>query len=82
MHPAEQKLLASLAEETEPWWWGGLFNSVCPWPATDLFDALAELCETGLVEASHVGSLECYVITDAGREALAGEKPGARDDRH
>lgn len=71
MRPVEYKLLASLAEEDGPLWWGGLFNSVSPWPAVELFDALADLRETGLVEASRAGNLECYVITDVGRAALA-----------
>lgn len=70
MRPVEQRLLASLAEEDEPVWWGGLFNSVSPWPAVELFDALEGLREAGLVEESRAGSLECYAITDAGRAAL------------
>lgn len=75
MRPVEQRLLASLAEEGKPLSWISLVNSVCPWPAVELFDALVGLREAGLIEAFGAAAGECYVINAAGREALAAANP-------
>lgn len=73
MRAVEQRILASLTEEDEPLPWLHLINSVCPWPAVELFDAFVGLREIGLIEASGVGAAECYVITEAGHAALAAD---------
>ncbi|ACU71815.1 hypothetical protein Caci_2906 [Catenulispora acidiphila DSM 44928] len=71
MRDLEAKILASLAEEDEPLSWVGLVNSICPWPAGEIPDAFDELLAAGLIEVVGAGVSGGYVITDAGRAALA-----------
>lgn len=71
MHPVVHSILTDLSEADEPMSWIALFNGARPYPAIKLFSIFTEMCTAGVVKAIGGGAHDCYVITEAGRAALA-----------